>query len=343
MAQIDMTASDVCRTAFWRLGIDGRVLSRNQAAAEIRGGVIGAWRDGWPEEARSAVDDALAAARVGETARFLARIAWGRGGAVQVDVVVTPLFGAGGEPEGFCASARDVTQELETAAFLADIGHEIRTPLHGLIAGAAILETRSQGLSERELASMMRASALALATRLQRLLGDTSGAALCPALPGGSCGPTMASATEGRLQILVADDHPTNRRVAELILGEMACVRTVNDGLQAVEAFTEQPFDLVLMDIQMPRLDGVSAVSQIRRYEAEHNRRRTPIAMLTANIDPENVAASRAAGADRHIAKPFTPNLLVSCIQELLQASASAGLKASSWPPSTPPSPRCAV
>jgi CheY-like chemotaxis protein len=114
--------------------------------------------------------------------------------------------------------------------------------------------------------------------------------------------------------------------VVELILSDFACVRTVNDGREAIEAFAEQAFDLVLMDIQMPVLDGVSAVSEIRRWEAEHNRPRTPIAMLTANTDPDNVAASRAAGADQHIAKPFTPNLLVSCVQELLHVPGSGGL-----------------
>jgi CheY-like chemotaxis protein len=126
------------------------------------------------------------------------------------------------------------------------------------------------------------------------------------------------------LQILVADDHPTNRRVVELILGDFACVRTVNDGREAIEAFAEQSFDLVLMDIQMPVLDGIGAVSEIRRYEAENNRPRTPIAMLTANTDPDNLAASRAAGADQHIAKPFTPSFLVSCVQGLLHAPAAS-------------------
>ena len=125
------------------------------------------------------------------------------------------------------------------------------------------------------------------------------------------------------LRILVADDHPTNRRVVELVLGGLANVRTVNDGREAVEAFCEQSFDLVLMDIQMPVLDGVSAVAEIRQYERAHNRPRTPIAMLSANTDPENLAASKVAGADRHIAKPFTAALLIGSVREMLYASAA--------------------
>ena len=132
-------------------------------------------------------------------------------------------------------------------------------------------------------------------------------------------------AADGRaVRILAAEDNATNRKVLGALLEPLGVELTiVVNGLEAVETWRTVPCDLVLMDIQMPVLDGVSAVSEIRRYEAAHNRRRTPIAMLTANTDPENVAASRAAGADQHIGKPFTPNVLVSCVQQLLHASAA--------------------
>ena len=66
-------------TAVWQLGPDGDVRLRNRAADEICGRDAGAqWRDGWPDEVRAAIDDALAAARTGETARFRAQIAWDR-------------------------------------------------------------------------------------------------------------------------------------------------------------------------------------------------------------------------------------------------------------------------
>ena len=173
---------------------------------------------------------------------------------------------------------------------------------------------------------------LALARELVALMG---GRIDCRARPqGGSifrfdaplsletAAPAAAPAAFAPPRILVADDHPTNRRVVEMVLGDLATVRSVNDGREAVEAFRQQPFDLVLMDIQMPNLDGVSAVAEIRKYEKAHNRSRTPIAMLTANTDPDNVAASRAAGADRHIAKPFTAAFLIGSVRELLWAPA---------------------
>jgi len=77
-------------------------------------------------------------------------------------------------------------------------------------------------------------------------------------------------------------------------------------------------FDLVLMDIQMPVMDGITAVSHIRAVEAARAAARTPIIMLTANIHEPYVSASRAAGADRHIGKPFTANILFSAIESVL-------------------------
>jgi len=341
-------------TAVWQLGADGVIRRRNRAAAEICGEAGVLWRDSWPETGRAAADAALAAALGGDAAGFRAEVAWGASDKAPVEVSVTALFGPDGTLEGFSASARDMTRELDAASVLADIGQEIRTPLHGLVAGTAILEARALSQPERELAGMLRVSALSLTDKLRPVLelalAGRERPLLDPALlgdpaQGDGIGPGQAPVAQpGPPQILVADDHPTNLRLVELILDDMACVRTVGDGREAIEAFAEQPFDLVLMDVQMPVLDGVSAVSEIRRYEALHNRRRTPIAMLTANADPDNVAASRAAGADHHIAKPFTPDLLVRCVQALLRGAGEADPTALSWPPSpTPPSPYCAA
>lgn len=123
---------------------------------------------------------------------------------------------------------------------------------------------------------------------------------------------------ERPLRILVADDHPTNRRVLELMLADVAEVTSVNDGRAAVDQVEAERFDLVLMDIQMPVMDGITAVSHIRAREAARATGRIPIIMLTANIHEPYVSASRAAGADRHIGKPFTANILFSAIESVL-------------------------
>ena len=117
------------------------------------------------------------------------------------------------------------------------------------------------------------------------------------------------------LRILVADDHPTNRKVVQLMLeGCGAALTEVENGAQALEAFRKGGFDLVLMDMQMPVMDGLAAVSEIRKLEAQQGGQRTPIIMLTANALPEHVAKARAAGADLHLAKPLTSAALFEAL-----------------------------
>ena len=75
------------------------------------------------------------------------------------------------------------------------------------------------------------------------------------------------------MRILVADDHPTNRRVVELMLGDVADLICVENGREALDALVVGPdFDLVLMDMQMPVMDGLTAVREIRRLEATPRR-----------------------------------------------------------------------
>lgn len=120
-----------------------------------------------------------------------------------------------------------------------------------------------------------------------------------------------------RLRVLLAEDHPTNRAVIEIVLGLMdADLLAVENGAEAVAAYRAEPFDVVLMDLQMPVMDGLTAIREIRAIEHSGERRRTPILAVTANALAEHVAAARAAGADRHIAKPIVPDILISAIVE---------------------------
>ena len=109
------------------------------------------------------------------------------------------------------------------------------------------------------------------------------------------------------LRILLADDHPANRKVVEIMLAATAMeLVAVEDGRQALDAFMTDQFDLVLMDMQMPVIDGLSATAAIRAFEVSAGRDRTAILMLTANAMAEHVAQSLAAGADGHLTKPIT-------------------------------------
>jgi signal transduction histidine kinase/ActR/RegA family two-component response regulator len=132
---------------------------------------------------------------------------------------------------------------------------------------------------------------------------------------------------DGALRILLADDHPANRKVIEVLLSATdAELVSVADGREAIEAFAGGGFDLVLMDMQMPVMDGLSATAAIRTLEAERDWPRTPVLMLTANAMAEHVEAGREAGADGHLAKPVTMATLVEGISTALQAGRSAAM-----------------
>ena len=141
--------------------------------------------------------------------------------------------------------------------------------------------------------------------------------------------PADAEAVDGRpMRILLADDHPANRKVIEIMLaGLEAELTSVENGKLAVDAYQEGEFDLVLMDMQMPVMDGLAAVRAIRAHEAASGGARTPVLMLTANALAEHVAAGRAAGADGHLAKPITLAALLAAVSSVMdggQASQAA-------------------
>ncbi|CAN5255311.1 hypothetical protein BH09PSE1_BH09PSE1_23560 [soil metagenome] len=125
-----------------------------------------------------------------------------------------------------------------------------------------------------------------------------------------------------RVRVLLADDHPTNRRVVELILSQANVQLTsVENGAEAFAAFRAQPFDLVLMDMQMPVMDGLAATREIRKHEAATGSDRTALVMLTANALAEHIAAGQAAGADRHLSKPFSAEALLGLVADLAPQS----------------------
>lgn len=129
----------------------------------------------------------------------------------------------------------------------------------------------------------------------------------------------VGEATSDCLRILAVDDHPTNRRVLQLILEPLGVALTLcEDGQQALDAIHQEDFDLVLMDLQMPVMDGLTATRTIRQLEATHRRPRMPIIAVSANAMTHHKAEALDAGADLHIAKPFTPETLITGIEEAL-------------------------
>jgi len=134
-----------------------------------------------------------------------------------------------------------------------------------------------------------------------------------------------AADPQRRLRVLLAEDHPANRVVVQVVLSQIDVeLLAVENGAEAVEAFRKAVFDVILMDLQMPVMDGLTAIREIRAFEAAQSRARTPILAVTANALAEHIAASRAAGADLHIAKPIAPMALISAITDHVAAADAA-------------------
>jgi signal transduction histidine kinase/ActR/RegA family two-component response regulator len=131
-------------------------------------------------------------------------------------------------------------------------------------------------------------------------------------------GAVTADADPRSRRILIAEDAPVNQTLIATLLSKRGHqVTLARDGLQAVAAFEAQPFDLVLMDMQMPELDGLAATARIRQMEANSGRR-TPIIALTANADEGDRKRCLQAGMDDFIAKPFNVDQFYPIIDRYL-------------------------
>jgi two-component system, sensor histidine kinase len=148
-------------------------------------------------------------------------------------------------------------------------------------------------------------------------------------LPAGSVLPTAADApvpsTQLKGRVLVAEDNPVNAIVAVAMLERSGLeVEVVEDGQQAVHRASEQAFDLILMDCQMPGMDGFEATRLIRAAERAIGSRATTIVALTANALPSDRQRSLVAGMNDHLAKPFREQDLSKVLQRYLMQNAPA-------------------
>ncbi|MBL0060158.1 MAG: response regulator [bacterium] len=118
------------------------------------------------------------------------------------------------------------------------------------------------------------------------------------------------------LRILVAEDNPVNQRLAVKVLERMGCAVTIaNDGSEAIKHHRTEEFDAILMDVQMPVLDGLAATKRIR---AQTIRPKIPIIALTANALLSDQEACLSAGMDAFIPKPFRPEQVRDALGKLI-------------------------
>ncbi|SFE03658.1 PAS domain S-box-containing protein [Methylobacterium sp. 13MFTsu3.1M2] len=131
--------------------------------------------------------------------------------------------------------------------------------------------------------------------------------------PARATAPASAIARATGRRLLLAEDVPLNQDLARMILERAGhAVDVVADGVAAVAAVQARSYDVVLMDVQMPVMDGIAATRRIRALGGGAGR--LPILAMTANVLPQQVAELRAAGLDDHIGKPFRADALLGAI-----------------------------
>jgi signal transduction histidine kinase/CheY-like chemotaxis protein/HPt (histidine-containing phosphotransfer) domain-containing protein len=160
----------------------------------------------------------------------------------------------------------------------------------------------------------------------------------CPRAETGSSR-TLSSAASAQPQrfkgrVLLVDDNLVNRKVAHATLSTLGlAVIEAEDGSQALDALEVEAVDLVLMDMNMPVMDGLEATRRIRAAEASERRPRVPILAMTANVMREAVDACRDAGMDGYVPKPFLRTEMIGALSQWLEATPAE----SSQPTQSPP------
>ena len=147
---------------------------------------------------------------------------------------------------------------------------------------------------------------------------------LASATPANACteaeAPIRTAAVEEVLRVLVAEDNATNQLVIKLMLNQMGVSPAiVENGRAAVDASSSEDWDIILMDIQMPEMDGVAATREIRQRELSKGARRTPILALTANTMTHQAKEYMTVGMDGLISKPISAAELFTALETVLE------------------------
>lgn len=128
------------------------------------------------------------------------------------------------------------------------------------------------------------------------------------------------------VSLLVAEDSPDNRTLITAFFRDLPyAIDFAEDGEIAIQKFMTNRYDLVLMDLQMPGLDGYAATTHIREWERDQNLSPTPIIALTASVFDDAVKRVKEAGCDSHVAKPVRKSILLEVVRQFTQPPPAFG------------------
>ncbi|BCM93556.1 adaptive-response sensory-kinase SasA [Abditibacteriota bacterium] len=231
-----------------------------------------------------------------------------------------------------------VTSKETPHALSAALLHELRTPLNHIIGYAEMLEERAHEAGHNEILDDLQKVHVA-GQQLLRLINDnfiplkTPGASdtnsvpfVFPALSGitgsadiarASALPEPSSSDDSQSLLLVVDDNEANRDVLSRLLEYQGyAVATAKDGRQALQAIRERAFDLVLLDIMMPEMDGYEVLQHLK---ADTGLRHLPVIMISALSELDSVVRCIEMGAEDYLPKPFNPTLLKARVSACLE------------------------
>jgi signal transduction histidine kinase/ActR/RegA family two-component response regulator len=233
----------------------------------------------------------------------------------QADTSMTRKYGGTGL--GLTISARLVALMDGTIAARSVVGKgsEFAVTIPAAVATAA----QAEALVHAQEPQALRGQPPSRDGRLAEAAADDPGTMLTAE------GPAAAALVVGDVaKVLVADDNPVNQKIAQQMLRKRRLdVTLADDGRQAVEAYQSHAFDLVLMDVQMPEMNGFEAVAAIRALELAEGRRHTPIVAVTAHAMAGDREKCLQAGMDAYLAKPLRRQQLFELVDELLGADAT--------------------
>jgi two-component system, sensor histidine kinase and response regulator len=236
----------------------------------------------------------------------------------EIDVVAhagpnVPDPGADEEPFDYVIVSASANQRADGLAIAADLRAAGQAGMRIAIAGPA---TEHVNMVSRAREAGLHA-ALAKPIRRQDLLAFLTGK------PSGTPAPTgRHSAETAPCRILIAEDNPINRQVAARMLDRPDWrLEFVQSGLEAVNRAARGDLDVILMDVEMPELDGLEATARIRSDESVHGTRRIPIIAMTAHNDDDIRRRCVVAGMDGYVLKPIDAQNVSSAIADLLSGA----------------------